>query len=463
MVYFEKSNQSESVLMSLKLIFLFLSFHIYLFATEASQCIHLLNRTSFGVDQQHLTSCLEKNSYEDTVKELIYKPGKIGKEEKPLCAQKLLKPPRKMRDLNSAERKVFRQKRRENMMALKIWWFEKMLKTDDPFLERMTLFWHNHFTSSLKKVKQSALMYRQNQLFRKYALGNFSELLHAIIEDPAMLIYLDNRANKKGHPNENLAREFLELFSLGEGNYSEDDIKELARALTGYSVDKELKFRFKKRVHDKNKKEIFGQSGNFDAHEMIDIILQQKATSLFIVEKLWSAFIGYDPNPKEVQRLAQIFRENSYELKPLMQALLTSVYFTDPSVRGTMIKSPIELIVGTLRSFNYYGFDPKTGVQYARRLGQDLFDPPNVKGWRGGKTWINTNTLLIRRGFLNRLTRGNAMKDLKYGLFESSTGIESREERAAETLLPVKVFITPAPKFNQTLRTILQHPLYQLK
>ena len=447
----------------LKIVFLFFSFHLYLLATEDSQCIHLLHRTAFGVDKQHLSSCLEYNSYEDVVNDMIYKPREIKNEIKPQCAQKLLRPPRKMRDLNTTERKDFRQKRRASYMALKIWWFDKMLKTDDPFLEQMVLFWHNHFTSSLRKVGQSALMYRQNQLFRKYALGNFSELLHAIIEDPAMLIYLDNRANKKGHPNENLARELLELFSLGEGNYSEDDIKAFARALTGYSIDKEMEFRFKKRLHDKGKKEIFGQSGHFDAHEMIDIILQQEATSIFIVEKLWSAFIGYDPDPKEVQRLAQIFRKNHYELKPLMQALLTSSYFTDPSIRGTMIKSPIELIIGALRSFDYIEFDPKTGVQYARRLGQDLLDPPNVKGWSGGETWINTHTLLIRKGFLNRLTRGDAMKHLKYDLFEPLTTGQSREERAAETLLPVKVFITPAPKFNQTLRTILQHPLYQLK
>ena len=447
----------------LKIVLLFFTFSIYLLATEPSKCIHLLNRTVFGVDQQYLTSCLKYNTYNDAVKDMIYKPRNSRNEIKPQCAQKLIRPPRKIRDLNSTERKEFRQKRRASYVALKIWWFDKMLKTDDLFLEKMVLFWHNHFTSSLRKVGQSALMYQQNQLFRKHALGNFSELLHAIIEDSAMLIYLDNRANKKGHPNENLARELLELFSLGEGNYSEDDIKSFARALTGYSVDKELKYRFKKRLHDKENKEIFGQSGNFNAHDMIDIILQQKATSLFIVEKLWSAFIGYDSDPKEVQRLAQIFRKNHYELKPLMQELLTSTYFTDISTRGSMIKSPIELIVGTLRSFDYIDFDPKTGVQYSKRLGQDLFDPPNVKGWSGGKNWINANTLLIRKGFLNRLTRGDAMKHLKYDLFESSIEGKSKVDRAAKTLLPLKVFITPAPTFNQSLRTILQHPLYQLK
>ena len=348
-------------------------------------------------------------------------------------------------------------------MTLKEWWFRKMLKTDDPFLEYMVLFWHNHFTSSLKKVGQASLMYTQNKLFRKHALGNFSELLHAIIENPAMIIYLDNRGNKKGHPNENLARELLELFTMGEGNYNEREIKALARALTGYSVDKDLNFRFKKRIHDNDKKVIFGQEGNFDAHSIIDIILQNEVTSIFIVRKLWLTFIGDKPEVIEVERLAKFFRHNNYELKPLMLELLTSSYFTNISTRGTMIKSPIELIVGTLRSFDYNDFDTKTGVQFCRRLGQDLFDPPNVKGWSGGKNWINTNTLLIRKGFLNRLTRGDAMKHLKYDLFKPTKAGENKEDRAAETLLPLKVLITPTPTFNQTLRTILQHPLYQLK
>jgi len=368
-----------------------------------------------------------------------------------------------MRELTIPERKAFRKKKHESHIALKKYWMEQMLKTDDPFLEKMVLFWHNHFTSSLKKVGQASLLCQQNQLFRAYAFGNFADLLHAIVEDPAMLIYLDNRGNRKGHPNENLARELLELFTLGEGNYSEDDIKALARALTGYSIDKNFHFLFRKRIHDHGQKVFLGKAGDFSAHDIIDIILEQKTTSLFIVKKLWHAFIDDAPNTEEVERLAEIFRENHYELKPLMQALLTSAYFTDPGRRGTMTKSPVELIVGTLRSFDYVNFDSRAAIQFSRRLGQDLFDPPNVKGWSGGKNWISTNTLLIRKGLLNRLTRGDAMKDLKYDLFIPLKEGESREERTAEILLPVKVFLTPAPKFNQTLRTVLQHPLYQLK
>ena len=446
----------------MKILFLVLSVQLFLWSTEFSKCKHLLNRTMFGVDKTHLNSCLQSKNYEDFVHTLIYKTSRVHTINNSVYIPKIL-PSRKIRDLNINERKQYLKKRRESYMTLKEWWFRKMLKTDDPFLEYMVLFWHNHFTSSLKKVGQSSLMYTQNKLFRKHALGNFSELLHAIIENPAMIIYLDNRGNKKGHPNENLARELLELFTMGEGNYNEREIKALARALTGYSVDKDLNFRFKKRIHDNDKKVIFGQEGNFDAHSIIDIILQNEVTSIFIVRKLWLTFIGDKPEVIEVERLAKFFRHNNYELKPLMLELLTSSYFTNISTRGTMIKSPIELIVGTLRSFDYNDFDTKTGVQFCRRLGQDLFDPPNVKGWSGGKNWINTNTLLIRKGFLNRLTRGDAMKHLKYDLFKPTKAGENKEDRAAETLLPLKVLITPTPTFNQTLRTILQHPLYQLK
>jgi uncharacterized protein (DUF1800 family) len=196
---------------------------------------------------------------------------------------------------------------------------------------------------------------------------------------------------------------------------------------------------------------------------VINIILKQPATSTFIVRKLWLEFIGSAPDTKEVERLARLFVQQDYEIKPLLEAIFTSKVFTDPAQYGTLVKSPVELTVGTLRSFEYDDFDAKTAVLFCKRLGQDLFDPPNVKGWANGNQWINTNTLLIRKAFLNRLTRGNAMQHLGYDLLTPVRDKQSREERAAETLLPANVFITPEPEFSQTIRMILQNPLYQLK
>lgn len=230
-------------------------------ATDLSQCIHLLNRVSFGIDSTTIDRCLKQKNYKYSVLDLTTRPRVLDYKKTPEFAKKILRPSIKIKDLNLADRRAFKKERRARQVALKAWWFKEMLTTEDPFLAKMLLFWHNHFTSSLRKVKQPALIYQQHQLLRKHALGNFAELLHAIIEDPAMLIYLDNRANKKSQPNENLARELLELFTLGEGNYNEEDIKEMARALTGYSLNKNLQFHYKKRIHNNSQKHFFGQEG----------------------------------------------------------------------------------------------------------------------------------------------------------------------------------------------------------
>jgi uncharacterized protein (DUF1800 family) len=434
-------------------------------ATEFFECIHLLNRTSIGIGSKELNSCIEDKNYEVTLKKLFITSSKNQNilYKKPNFAKKIIKPYKKMKLLNSEERKLFRKNLNRQKKNMKIWWMKKLLTTQTPFKEKMVLFWHNHFTSSLQKVRQPALIYKQNQLFRKYALGNFRDLLHQIIEDPAMLIYLDNRGNRKKHPNENFARELLELFTLGEGNYNEKDIKALAKALTGYSINKDMNFRFKKNIHDKSKKRFLGHYDNYNAHQLIDIILEQKATSLFIVTKLWKTFIRYDIDNIEVHRLAKVFRKNNYELKPLMMEILNSKFFRNSKNKGTMFKSPIEFIVGTLRTFKYLDFNPKIALKYSKRLGQNLLDPPNVKGWTGGKNWINTNTLLIRRQFINRLTKRDNIKHLNFDIFNVVKSKKNISSKAVNILLPINVFITPENDFNKTLKSILQHPLYQLK
>jgi len=446
-----------------KLIVLYILILTYMQATRFEECRHLLYRSSFGFTSSSLRECLNDKDYNTTVKRLLQLPRAEEPYPLPAFAAELIRPPKKFKLLTIEERKRFMKKRREAQLALKEWWIKKMIATQTPFRERMVLFWHNHFTSSIRKVQQPSLIYRQNQLFRNYATGNFAWLLHKIIEDPAMLIYLDNRANRKQHPNENLARELLELFTLGEGHYKEKDIKEVARALTGYGLDRHMNFIFKKGQHDNGQKVIFGHRGNFNAHQVVDLILEENATSEFIVTKFWKVFVSDVPNRQEVERIAKIFRDQQYEIRPMLYALFTSDFFTDPSNRGTMTKSPVELIIGTLRSFNYTTFDPHIVLQYSRRLGEDIFNPPNVKGWPTDTQWINANTLLIRKEFISRLTRGKEMRKLDFSLFQNPVLGKSREGIAAKTLLPVNVFLTPAHRFDATLRTILQHPLYQLK
>jgi uncharacterized protein (DUF1800 family) len=282
----------------------------------------------------------------------------------------------------------------------------EMLVTPSPITERMTLFWHNHFVSSQQKVRFSRLMYQQNATLRAHALGSFADLLHAASKDPAMLIYLDTAQSRKGQPNENFAREVMELFTLGEGNYSEADIKEAARAFTGWSVDRDTgRYLFRPAIHDFGTKTVLGKSGRFDGDAVLDVILERPQTAEFITAKLWREFVSADPDPREVQRIAKAFRNRNYDIKVALRFLLLSDAFWDIANRGTMVKSPVELVVGTLRQLDVAPSGATPFVVVAAGMGQNLFSPPNVKGWPGGEQWINSNTLLARKQFLDRLAR----------------------------------------------------------
>lgn len=313
----------------------------------------------------------------------------------------------RVKDLPEEERRRVMQAARERGQALKGWWLRQMSVTEDPLRERMTLFWHKHFTSSLQKVKAPQLLARQNALLREHALGKLRTLTQAIARDPAMLIYLDGRQSRRDAPNENFARELLELFTLGEGHYTETDIKEAARAFTGWGVDlRSGEARFRPRQHDGGEKRFLGQRGRFDADAIIDIVFAQPAAARFIVAKLWREFISAEPDPDEVERLARVLRSRDYALTPLLRALFNSDAFWDPAQRGVLIKSPVDLVVGLAREFDFTLEDGRLAARATRSMGQDLFDPPNVRGWPGGADWITSDSLLQRRSVLERLLRG---------------------------------------------------------
>lgn len=313
---------------------------------------------------------------------------------------------RQFKDKSEEEKKAHREMEIKQGFDLRGWWLREMLATPSPLTERMTLFWHNHFVSSQQKVKYSQLMYRQNMLLRSQALGNFGALLHAVSKDPAMLIYLDNANNRKGAPNENFAREVMELFTLGEGHYTEQDIKEAARAYTGWSIDPETgEYKWRPFIHDTGSKTVLGQSGNFSGDDVLDILLAQPACAEFIATKLWREFISPNPDPAEVARIARHFRDSHYEIKVALRELFLSPAFWAEKNRGTLVKSPVELVVGTLKQFNFTYDDPLPFTFAVAQLGQNLFSPPNVKGWPGGDAWINSSTLLARKAILERLFR----------------------------------------------------------
>lgn len=303
------------------------------------------------------------------------------------------------------------KKNRQERGVLQRWAINQLLKNPMALQERMTWFWHNHFTSSIVRSNRTInLMRDQTLLVRSEALGNFSDLLKQISYDPLMLIYLDGQSNKKGKPNENFARELLELFTLGEGNYTDKDVKEVARAFTGWRLNKNNKVKLNKKLHDSGQKVILGKTGRFTSDDVLNILLKHPKTAEFVATKLWYEFISTDkPEASTVKRWAHTFRSNNYEIKPLLQDIFSSDAFWNERYKGTLIKSPIDIVVGTLRTLDLEDKNlPLRSLQVQlKRMGQDLYNPPNVKGWPGGATWVDGVTLPVRQQFLRRLTRGS--------------------------------------------------------
>ena len=378
-------------------------------ALDAADARHLLARTGFGATAEE-AAALAPLSRVQAVDRILNGARTTAVTPGPawLTDNKPVFPA--LGQLNAEDRAAQQKLTNEQVQQIKAWWYDEMLATPSPFTERMTLFWHNHFTSSLRKTRSPVLHYRQNALLRRESLGSFAALLREVSRDPVMLDYLDNRLNRWERPNENFARELLELFTLGEGHYTEQDIKNAARAFTGWTTTPDrARFLENVRIHDPDSKTFLGRTGRFDGDDILKLILQQPRTAEFIAAKLWREFVSPTPDAKEVQRLAAVFRDGGYEIKPLMRAMLTSDAFWAAKNRGELIKSPVEFLVGTVRFFENTPVDGDSLARYSRRLGQDIFDPPNVKGWPGHTAWISTDTLLAREQFLQRLLRGDRL------------------------------------------------------
>lgn len=277
---------------------------------------------------------------------------------------------------------------------LQYWWLTTMLHTPNPLQEKMTLFWHGHFTTAYSKVDHPVLLMEQNQLFRDNALGNFKDLTKAVSRNPAMIYYLDGEANNKGKANENYARELMELFTIGIGNYTEQDVREAARAFTGWGL-RGRAFFFNPKNHDVGSKTFMGQTGNFNGDDIIDIILKRPESGRFIVSELWNYFVYPQPESDVLDRMTKIYYDNNYELKPVISAMLNSPEFLSAKAYRALVKSPTEFMVGSLRQLNVTNISP-AAVQGINRMGQALFSPPTVKGWDGGITWFNSSLFFER-------------------------------------------------------------------
>lgn len=291
---------------------------------------------------------------------------------------------------------------RDNLDALRGWWLLRMCRTKRPLRARLAVFWHNHFATSNVKVKSAAMMLQQLRTFERQALGKFENLLLDVSRDPAMIVWLDGEQNVKGRPNENYARELFELFALGVGNYSEKDIREAARAFTGWHQNAG-QYRFIRTAHDFGPKTVFGQTGDFDGADVVRLTLQRPACAKFMAAKLLREFLCPEPPAELLDMLAARLRETDFDLGATLKTLLNSEAMFDPRFYRARIKSPIEFAVGIVRSLEMQV--PANALADAvSQMGQRLFEPPSVKGWDGHRGWLNSATMLVRLNAAARAT-----------------------------------------------------------
>jgi len=299
-----------------------------------------------------------------------------------------------MNDKTPAEKKKEIQKiNREQNNELNLNFLNQIVNSKEQMREKMAFFWHGHFASRVVNPRFSKQILNT---IRKNALGNFKDLLFEVSQAPAMLNFLNNQQNKKDHPNENFAREVMELFTMGRGNYTEKDIREGARAFTGWGYDKEGNFKERKNLHDEGVKTFLGKTGNFTGTDALDIILEQKATARFITTKIYKFFVNENIDQNIINALSENFYHSNYDIKKLMTDIFSSTWFYDKKNIGNRIKSPIELMAGMMRTLPMTIQNPENLIVYQKLLGQMLLYPPNVSGWPNGKSWIDSSTLMVR-------------------------------------------------------------------
>jgi uncharacterized protein (DUF1800 family) len=297
------------------------------------------------------------------------------------------------KEMTDDQRKMVQQKNRQGVRNLNMFWMHEMVNTGAQLREKLAFFWHGHFA-----CRNLNVFYQQNLLdiLRRHALGSFRTMLHEVSKSAAMLNFLNNQQNRKDHPNENFAREVMELFTLGRGNYSENDIKEAARAFTGWASNAKGQFVFRRFQHDFGKKAVLGKSGNLTGEEVLDHLLAQKQTARFIVGKMYRFFVNDIPDEKNIGWLTERFYKNDYDIGKLCEDIFTSDWFYDDKNIGAIIKSPVELLTGIQRMLPMKLENEEALMLLQRILGQLLFYPPNVAGWPGGKAWIDSSTLMMR-------------------------------------------------------------------
>ncbi|MBF9238526.1 DUF1800 domain-containing protein [Hymenobacter sp. BT683] len=377
------------------------------------------------------------------------------------------RPPRLRRAaLTPEQRKRQNTDLREAYANLSTAWMERMAASPAQLREKMTLFWHGHFAC---RVRQPAAALSLHNTMHRHALDKFPDLLLAVSREPAMLQFLNNQQNRKARPNENFAREVMELFTLGRGNYTEQDVKEAARAFTGWGYDGENNFVFRERTHDAGPKTILGHTGAFTGEEVLQLLLQQPAAATFLVTKIYRFFVNEVPNDRHIAPLAAAFRHSGYDIADLMERLFLADWFYEPANVGTHIKSPVELLAGIRRTLGLQLENARPLLGYQKALGQTLFQPPNVAGWPGGRSWIDSSSLLLRLQLPAVLFR---QAEFAVALKQDENDLAPNLGRAERTLRPgvgaqlpltaLRPVLAPIPAAQQPARLsefLLQAPI----
>jgi uncharacterized protein (DUF1800 family) len=363
-------------------------------ADPRSTIAHLLRRTGFGPTPAEVDAALAKG-YEATVDNLLDFSGPDPADATPLPVFAPYEAAG-AKNLTVDQRKAIQRQRTLDVSSLITWWLTRMTTTAHPLREKLTWFWHGHFATSVQKVQRADYMATQNQIFRTMGAGDFEALTQAAAKDPAMLIWLDAGTDVKAHPNENFARELMELFTLGIGNYSENDVKDAARAFTGWHIDRTTQaWAINARQHDGFDKTVLGQTGAWSGEDVIHIVTNSDASAHWITSRLWSHFAyPVPPNDPVVQQLAPTYAGN-HNITALLRSILMHPQFVSDTARTGLIKQPIEWTLGVFRALGLPAGDKRIGP-VLRQLGQVPFDPPNVGGWPQNDYWLTTASSLTR-------------------------------------------------------------------
>lgn len=361
-----------------------------------AELAHLHRRAGFGARPAELDASLTAG-YAATVERLLHPGADPGVAATP-APDFGAEPDRPSKDAGKEQKQAYGKTRRAEAGTLVTWWLDRMVRAEQPFGEKLTLLWHDHWATSIQKVKSAGLMLRQNQTLRAHATGDFRLLARAMVQDPALLLWLDAPKNRRTLPNENLSRELMELFILGIGHYTEDDVREAARALTGWRVERVSgAVELRRAGHDDKPKTVLGKTGDFDDQSLVDLLVGQPSSARFVATRLWHRLVGpADPAPEVLARLLAAYGPGR-DVRALVRAMLLEPAFRSREVRQALVKQPIEYVVGTLRALRL-GASAEV-LTALRGMGQVPFAPPNVGGWPAGSAWLTASAAQARLHF----------------------------------------------------------------